>query len=101
MSNKNINPKTLILLVLLTGFIGPIIYKLIANKTHALKRYLIGLLVFIVIVAIIVLAIVLGDNGDREWDDLSDEEKEWYHNNYGSGQYDKYKDAINDYKNKN
>ena len=36
----------------------------------------------------------------NKWDDLTEEEKDWYRDNYGNGQYDKYQDAINDYKNK-
>lgn len=56
---------------------------------------------------IAIICIVLGivssvvssfiDGGLSDWDKLTKEEKEWYKNNYGNGQYDSYKDAINDY----
>jgi len=39
------------------------------------------------------------DDGPSKWDKLTKEEKEWYKNNYGNGQYDDYKGAIDDYYN--
>lgn len=33
------------------------------------------------------------------WESLSDDEKEWYNDNYGDGQYDAIQDAISDYAN--
>ncbi len=39
------------------------------------------------------------NNNDKGWDDLTEEEKDWYRDNYGNGQYDKYQDAIDKYKN--
>ena len=35
----------------------------------------------------------------NNYSDLTDEEKQWYQDNYGDGQYEKYQDAINKYKN--
>ena len=34
----------------------------------------------------------------NKWDSLTKEEKQWYEDNYGDGQYDKYKKAIDNYK---
>ena len=36
-------------------------------------------------------------NDSNSFYDLPKEEQEWYHRNYGNGQYDKYKDAVNNY----
>ena len=67
------------------------------------KGRIISIIVAIVCSIAFIICIVsawIGDSGSSKWDDLSDKEKEWYKENYGDGQYDKYKDAINDYKNK-
>lgn len=65
------------------------------------KKVLLTVAVLAVVLFIIFLALTVSNsNGgsSNSWDDLTDEEKEWYHDNYGNGQYDKYQDAINDYK---
>lgn len=36
-------------------------------------------------------------NDTNKWDKLTDEEKQWYIDNYGDGQYDEIQDAIEDY----
>ncbi len=67
----------------------------------------------VVIVAAIILAFLffafsfISESGSsagsssNKWDELTEEEKDWYRDNYGDGQYDKYQNAINDYKNRN
>ena len=43
--------------------------------------------------------VLCGDGGSSSsWDKLTDKEKQWYHDNYGDGQYEKYEDAIDNYK---
>lgn len=37
-------------------------------------------------------------NNKSEWDKLSDEEKEWYENNYGDGKLEDINKAIDEYK---
>lgn len=72
-------------------------------KESTSKGRIISIIVAIVCSIAFIICIVSGwtdDSGSSKWDDLSDKEKEWYEENYGDGQYDKYKDAINDYKNK-
>lgn len=34
----------------------------------------------------------------NDYSNLTKEEKQWYQDNYGDGQYEKYKDAVNNYK---
>ena len=65
----------------------------------------IALIVLVVAIILAVLFIVLefaDDWGSRkssnEWEDLTEEEKDWYRDNYGDGQYEEYKDAIDKYK---
>ena len=41
----------------------------------------------------------MDSSSSSEWDKLSDEEKEWYIDNYGEEQYDSIQDAIEDYSN--
>ena len=57
-----------------------------------------------ILIMLVVLTLMIGKNymfgsssNTSRWDSLSDEEKEWYHNNYGDGQYDDIMDAINNY----
>lgn len=38
------------------------------------------------------------NNSPSKWDSLTKEEKQWYKDNYGDGQYKKYKDAVDSYK---
>lgn len=40
------------------------------------------------------------NQGSSNWNKLSDEEKEWYEDNYGDGKMDDINDAIDDYENK-
>lgn len=57
--------------------------------------------VILIIVAIIFLMNIDWSGSQSKWDSLSDEEKEWYKDNYGDGQYDDIKDAIDEYKENN
>lgn len=57
--------------------------------------------IFIVsILFIFVIANAFGNIGkdSERWNSLSDEEKEWYRDNFGDGQYDEIQDAISDYR---
>lgn len=78
------------------------------NKTFLLsakaKKITLAIAILALVLFIVFLAVDVssGSGGSsNRWDDLTDEEKDWYRDNYGNGQYDKYQDAINDYKNKN
>lgn len=55
-------------------------------------------IIVVIIIAIIVFASNSGSNNKSKWDSLTKEEKQWYKDNYGDGQYDKYKKAIDNYK---
>ena len=47
------------------------------------------------------MCFVAGCNDDKkesEWGKLSKEEKQWYKDNYGDGQYDDYKKAMENYR---
>lgn len=81
---------------------GVAIYSLVKNPPNETKWK-----VVLVVVAIVGCIGFLGsliwswsDTSDTtsSWDKLSDEEKDWYHRNYGNGQYEKYQSAIDDYK---
>ena len=57
-----------------------------------------------ILIILVVLTLTMGKNymlgsssSTSRWDSLSDEEKEWYQDNYGNGQYDDIMDAINNY----
>ncbi|MBE6630662.1 MAG: hypothetical protein E7624_07440 [Ruminococcaceae bacterium] len=72
-----------------------------STKKEKIITLVVGILALVLFIAFLGVEISSGSGGSsNRWDDLTDEEKEWYHNNYGNGQYDKYQDAINDYKNK-
>ncbi len=65
----------------------------------------IALIIFIVAVILAVLFIILdfaddwGSSGSsNSWDDLTEEEKDWYRDNYGGGKSQQYDDAISGYK---
>ena len=78
---------------------GGIYFTFAKNEIQTAKGKLISFSVGLVacIIAVVILA-CSGSDGDSDWDKLSKDEKEWYKDNYGSGQYDSYKDAINNYK---
>ena len=57
-------------------------------------------MIFGLIIAIIAACALLGLLFPKEpskWDKLSDEEKQWYHDNYGDGKMDDINDAIKNY----
>ena len=63
------------------------------------KIFYIVWIVGTIVLSIIVYAVVLDGSGQSSsWDNLSEEEKDWYRDNFGDGQYDKYQDAIDKYK---
>lgn len=66
------------------------------NRTVKFQLILIG------IAGLIWLMILFsGGSSSSEWDKLSDEEKEWYEDNYGDGKMEDINEAIEDYKNNN
>ncbi len=59
---------------------------------------LIALIVICIIIGIGVTSCSIMSTGNSsKWDSLSDSEKAWYYENYGDGQYDEYRKAIDDY----
>ncbi len=75
--------------------------KTLEMKTFFTKGY--------IIVTVVGIACIIGflvclpnvnvsSEKSNRWDSLTKEEKQWYEDNYGDGQYEKYKDAIDSYK---
>nr|WP_294673066.1 hypothetical protein [uncultured Ruminococcus sp.] len=64
------------------------------NKTP-MSTYIVIVVIFILI-AIYVFACD-NDTGKSEYDKLPKDQQEWIQRNYGNGQYDDIKDAMNDY----
>lgn len=63
------------------------------------KHHVVILLVLIVAFVLVSCSIIKSENSTSRWDSLSDQEKQWYHDNYGNGKSDAYDKAIEDYKN--
>ena len=85
----------LLIAIAVIGLIVALIKKFQPSKETYIK-----IVIALVIVAIFAIPIVWGildDDGDK-WNSLSDEEKEWYIDNYGDGQYDEIQNAIEDYR---
>lgn len=53
----------------------------------------------IIALGIIALNLFFEPQPKSRWDSLSDEEQEWYEDNYGDGKMDDINDAIDDYNN--
>lgn len=90
--------KVLAIICFFVGACG-IYFAISKNEIQTMKGKLISF--FVGLAAIIIAVVILANSGSgskSEWDKLSKDEKEWYKDNYGSGQYDSYKDAINNYK---
>lgn len=64
------------------------------NKT-SMSTYVVIAVIFI-LMAIYVFACD-NDTGKSEYDKLPKDQQEWIQRNYGDGQYDDIKDAMNDY----
>ena len=58
-------------------------------------------IIFAIIALCMVMALGAEPSSSSEWDKLSDEEKEWYEDNYGDGKMEDINEAIEDYKNNN
>ena len=60
--------------------------------------------IFIIVCMVILLFFFIGslDNSSSadNWNQLTEEEKEWYKDNYGDGKMEEINDAIDDYRNK-
>ena len=70
------------------------------EEKNAEKKRNSKMITVIVIATLIMIALAIGflDNDGDKWNSLSDEEKEWYIDNFGDGQYDEIQDAISDYR---
>ena len=68
------------------------------DKKGATIALIIAIVALVLAIVFFVIAVSDGSSSGSSWDKLSKEEKEWYVRNYGNGQYDKYQNAINDYK---
>lgn len=62
-----------------------------------IKQY-ISVAIAIIIGIILLFALIKPDNPKSKWSELTDEEREWYENNYGDGKMDDINEAIQDYK---
>lgn len=101
----------MIIVLLAVGLFGYMLYSLLQGTswrdlTGAGKAVAIALVFFIAIACFVGVALSAENRDNRKsdsgrWDSLSEEEKEWYHDNYGDGQYDDIQDAISDYENNN
>ncbi len=74
------------------------------SKAEKIEILFSGKFLTILILSIFFISLIFtlaNGSGKKEsdWDKLSDDEKQWYHDNYGNGKMDDYKDAIDDYKN--
>ena len=68
-----------------------------SSNVGKIKGIVIGIIFSIL--AFICLVVRISDSSSTsKWDNLSDDEKAWYERNYGNGQYDKYQEAIKDYR---
>ncbi|MGN1165516.1 MAG: hypothetical protein ACI4S2_03690 [Lachnospiraceae bacterium] len=67
------------------------------SKKPIIISGVIGIIVIIVI-CICLSNLVSNSNNKSEWDNLSDEEKEWYKDNYGNGKLEDINKAIDEYK---
>ena len=76
-----------------------------SSNVGKIKGIVIGII--FAILAFICLVVRISDSSSTsKWDNLSiakennlsDDEKAWYERNYGNGQYDKYQEAIKDYR---
>ena len=78
-------------------------FKQIIVKSNR-KYIIINRIIPYTILGIIALAIIIGVINQTpktsRWDKLDDDQKNWYKRNYGNGQYEKYKKAINNYNSK-
>ncbi len=80
----------------------------VVDKTKLRQCYKGDTLKWTIILIVIGIAFALGanfcimnsfrNNSPSKWDSLTKEEKQWYKDNYGDGQYKKYKDAVDSYK---
>ena len=67
------------------------------SNVGKIKGLVIGII--FAILAFICLVVRISDSSSTsKWDNLSDDEKAWYERNYGNGQYDKYQEAVKDYR---
>ena len=79
--------------------ISRMLIKICEPSKATIKKTIVGSIVAIVaVLGILFVWGTLSDSGKSQWDKLSDSEKEWYHDNFGDGQYYEIQDAISDYR---
>ena len=72
------------------------------NKPKLKPGEIVGIIIAVVLMLLVASCTLMGTGSSKSsnWDNLTKDEKQWYNDNYGNGQYDKYQDAIRDYQNK-
>ena len=68
---------------------------------YSLKGKIISIVIFVslILITIPVASSYFGaESSSSRWDSLSDDEKNWYKNNYGGGKMDDINNAIKDYR---
>lgn len=90
------------------GVIKETIQKITKDKENGIseqkiskKPIIISSIIGIVVIIVFCISFyneVSTPNTKSEWDKLSDEEKEWYENNYGDGKLEDINNAIDEYK---
>ncbi|MGN0686620.1 MAG: hypothetical protein ACI4KA_00775 [Oscillospiraceae bacterium] len=106
--------------IFISACVGPIIYLCIGlwlvnapicfatedNSKIPPQKAFVSLIASIIVFAVVLVIVtgmqnkVTAPYGGSNWDKLSDEEKEWYHNNYGDGKMENINNAIDGYKNR-
>ena len=89
---------------LLGGLIGVIgatfLYDAYKNGNDKSKSIILGI-IFIIIGLVIFIGSSVSNNSSStssKWNNLTNNEKQWYINNYGNGKSEQYRNAINNYK---
>lgn len=89
---------------LLGGLIGLIgatfLYDAYKNGSNKGKSIIWGI-ILLVIGLVIFIGLSASNNSSStssKWNNLTNEEKQWYTNNYGNGKSEQYRNAINNYK---
>jgi len=80
------------------------LYKFVTRRKDSKKTSKVFAIIIAIVVIIFLVILIPAaredmkySNGGSEWDNLSDEEKEWYEDNYGDGGFDSIQDAISNY----
>ena len=69
-------------------------------KINNIKQYIYLIIVVTFAIILVYFLVKPNNNNNSDWSELTDEEKEWYENNYDDGKIDDIYSAINGYNNK-